>query len=202
MKNLFYVMLFISTTAFIACNSDNTSHSNHNHTHDEHEHDMSNEQIPVLKAEIETDSLFQVHADAITHFYTHIQTALADDNAADASARAEQLLSHMQEYNSEHFGDKEQEVYSQYKRSIEELSRAIETTEDIEKQREAFEDLSNVMYEFVKEVGTAAPLYKSYCPMAFDGKGAMWLSETEDIANPYYGSSMYRCGSVQEVLKR
>ncbi len=200
MKNLFYVMLFVSTIALMACNGENASKDNH--AHNEHEHNMSNEEIPVLKAEIETDSLFQIHADAITHFYTHIQTALADDNAVDASTRAEQLVSHMQEYSEIQFGDKEQEVYNQYKGNIEELSRAIETTEDIEKQRQAFEDLSNVMYEFVKAVGTAEPLYKSYCPMAFDGKGAMWLSETEDIANPYYGSSMYRCGSVQEVLKR
>ncbi|MEZ5016033.1 MAG: DUF3347 domain-containing protein [Flavipsychrobacter sp.] len=202
MKNLFYVMLFISATVLIACNGDNTSRKGHNNANDEHEHNMSNEEIPVLKAEIETDSLFQVHTDAITHFYTHMQTALAGDNPADASSRAKQLASHIEQYNRVQFSDKEQEVYSQYKARITELSKAIEITEDIEKQRESFEALSKVMYEFVKAVGTTEPLYKSYCPMAFDGKGAMWLSETEDIANPYYGSSMYRCGSVQEVLKR
>jgi hypothetical protein len=34
-----------------------------------------------------------------------------------------------------------------------------------------------------------------------DGKGANWLSETKEIANPYLGKSMPTCGSVKEELK-
>jgi Cu(I)/Ag(I) efflux system membrane fusion protein len=37
--------------------------------------------------------------------------------------------------------------------------------------------------------------------MAFDDKGAHWLQLGENIENPYFGSQMYRCGSVKKLLK-
>jgi len=33
-----------------------------------------------------------------------------------------------------------------------------------------------------------------------DDKGAMWLSETDEIKNPFYGSKMLKCGKVQEKI--
>jgi Cu(I)/Ag(I) efflux system membrane fusion protein len=37
--------------------------------------------------------------------------------------------------------------------------------------------------------------------MAFDNKGAYWLSETEEIRNPYFGDVMLGCGETKEILK-
>jgi len=37
--------------------------------------------------------------------------------------------------------------------------------------------------------------------MAKDNQGAMWLSETEGIKNPYFGAEMLTCGSIEEVIK-
>jgi Cu(I)/Ag(I) efflux system membrane fusion protein len=34
--------------------------------------------------------------------------------------------------------------------------------------------------------------------MAFDDTGAWWLSEEEEILNPYFGDEMLHCGMVQE----
>jgi len=34
--------------------------------------------------------------------------------------------------------------------------------------------------------------------MAGDGKGAIWISETKEIKNPYYGKKMLSCGSMKE----
>lgn len=42
-------------------------------------------------------------------------------------------------------------------------------------------------------------VYKDFCPMAFDNKGAFWLSETEEILNPYFGEAMLSCGEVKET---
>jgi len=38
------------------------------------------------------------------------------------------------------------------------------------------------------------------CPMADDDRGADWLQTGEDVRNPYFGESMYRCGDVVETL--
>jgi hypothetical protein len=37
--------------------------------------------------------------------------------------------------------------------------------------------------------------------MAFDNKGADWLSDVSEVVNPYFGESMPGCGEVKEILE-
>ncbi len=79
---------------------------------------------------------------------------------------------------------------------------AIVSSSKIEDQRNAFSDLSDELYIAVKIFGLMEKtIYYQFCPMAKDGKGAYWLSEINDIQNPYYGVSMIACGETREVLK-
>jgi len=41
-----------------------------------------------------------------------------------------------------------------------------------------------------------SPVYRVHCPMAFDDKGADWLSPANQVLNPYFGKKMLRCGEV------
>ena len=72
---------------------------------------------------------------------------------------------------------------------------------NIKHQREHFDMLSNDIYQLVKTFGGGQKLYYDHCPMYNDGKGANWISETKDIANPYLGKAMPTCGTVKEELK-
>lgn len=76
---------------------------------------------------------------------------------------------------------------------------AISKTTDIEQQRKQFEGISTAMITVVK-ASKASKAYVQYCPMAFDGKGASWLSSKREVRNPYYGSKMLTCGSVKEEI--
>jgi hypothetical protein len=49
------------------------------------------------------------------------------------------------------------------------------------------------------KLGTGV-IYKQFCPMAFDNKGAYWLSSNEEIMNPYFGDKMLHCGKVEETV--
>lgn len=68
----------------------------------------------------------------------------------------------------------------------------------LDQQRKAFSTLSAEMTRLVKAgkllQGT---LYLEYCPMA----DAFWLSNDKEIANPYFGDKMLRCGSVKETIQ-
>lgn len=79
-----------------------------------------------------------------------------------------------------------------------ELLKVAETMSksgDIEKQRAAFEKVSVIMWDIVKQSGTLSQdVYYQYCPM----KKAYWLSNEAAIKNPYYGSKMLTCGSVKD----
>ena len=43
-------------------------------------------------------------------------------------------------------------------------------------------------------------LYLQHCSMALNN-GAEWLSVSDNIANPYFGSSMVTCGEILERVK-
>jgi Cu(I)/Ag(I) efflux system membrane fusion protein len=36
--------------------------------------------------------------------------------------------------------------------------------------------------------------------MAFKDKGGFWLSNSEEVLNPYFGSKMLHCGEIQEKI--
>ncbi|OEK05708.1 DUF3347 domain-containing protein [Roseivirga misakiensis] len=78
----------------------------------------------------------------------------------------------------------------------------IAATTNVDKQRLAFEKLSEEMYTIVKSDGATTLLYKQYCPMAFNNKGAFWLATEKEINNPYFGNLMLHCGSVQETISQ
>lgn len=80
--------------------------------------------------------------------------------------------------------------------------KEIENSADIEVQRKAFSTLSDNLYNSIKAFGLGGmEAFYEFCPMAFNSKGAYWLSDSEEIRNPYFGEKMLTCGSVEEKLK-
>ncbi len=74
--------------------------------------------------------------------------------------------------------------------------------ETCEKQRLPFSKVSDMMFTLLKNAGVKnAVIYQEHCPMAFDGKGANWLSDDADIKNPYFGKKMLECGEVTDSIK-
>jgi hypothetical protein len=74
--------------------------------------------------------------------------------------------------------------------------------ETCERQRLAFGTLSGAVYGMLKNVDIKnAGIYHEYCPMAFNEKGAYWLSDESEIKNPYFGKKMLECGEVTDSLK-
>ena len=94
---------------------------------------------------------------------------------------------------------------AQHKEYMEIVENAKEQAEHIVKspidhQREHFEVLSNDVNDLITLLGTDKTLYQTFCPMYNNKKGAIWLSETDEIKNPFYGSKMLTCGKVQKQI--
>jgi membrane fusion protein, copper/silver efflux system len=63
--------------------------------------------------------------------------------------------------------------------------------------------LSDNMIEAVEYFGLQIErVYKMHCPMAFDDKGADWLSDRDEILNPYFGDMMLRCGEIKKTYRK
>jgi Cu(I)/Ag(I) efflux system membrane fusion protein len=73
---------------------------------------------------------------------------------------------------------------------------------DLGASRNAFPVLSDDMAAAVEAFGANEKLYKQYCPMANNSQGAIWLSSSQEIRNPYYGDAMLECGEVQVAIQK
>jgi Cu(I)/Ag(I) efflux system membrane fusion protein len=69
----------------------------------------------------------------------------------------------------------------------------------LEEIRAALPKISAAVEQYLRTFGhnRETPLYRLFCPMAFNNKGAFWLSPGPEILNPYFGTSMLRCGEVK-----
>lgn len=93
---------------------------------------------------------------------------------------------------------KSESTFARQNELLKAADKVVKATDQLEKQRAAFNDLSVVMWQIVKSSDKPdRAVYYQYCPM----KKAYWLSFDKGIKNPYYGASMINCGKVVEVKK-
>lgn len=134
--------------------------------------------------------------------YLQLKNALASDNGKDAATAGKGIVDAMSKVDKTAFTADQKKTYDDIADDAKEMAEHIGKSADkIAHQREHFDMLSTDMYDLVKTFGAGQPLYKDFCPMYNDKKGAIWLSETKDIKNPYLGSKMATCGEVKEELK-
>ncbi len=80
--------------------------------------------------------------------------------------------------------------------------KQMKSSKDLETKRTHFMDLSKEIIEMAQVLGPFdSNLYIQYCPMANNNLGASWLSDQDDIRNPYFGDMMLNCGEVTLVIK-
>lgn len=174
----------LSLAAFVFLVSCGSSESE-SHGHDHHQHESHAEQQgqPATAAAIQDDNL-----NAVYPHYLQLSNALVTENVNEAKTAA----------NAIEAGAKAAPNGNNLAR----LAASITTSSDIEVQRTAFAELSNEIIALVKNAGMQqGELYVTHCPMAFDDKGASWLSNSKTVKNPYFGDKMLSCGTVEETLQ-
>jgi len=96
---------------------------------------------------------------------------------------------------------KAHEKWMQIKDELQKTAQQLLLADQIESAREVFEPLSNAVIAAARSFGSSRQqLFVYHCPMAFDFKGANWLQNQGGTANPYFGSTMFSCGSQTEDL--
>ncbi|MBS1927089.1 MAG: DUF3347 domain-containing protein [Chitinophagaceae bacterium] len=116
--------------------------------------------------------------------YVAIKNALVKSDQDLATAAIKTFYS---EVKKEGEFDKKKELLA----ATEKLNNA----KGLEKQREAFMNVSTTLWSIVKSGDKVnQPVFYQYCPM----KKAYWLSTEKEIRNPYYGDAMLTCGKVVE----
>ena len=88
------------------------------------------------------------------------------------------------------------------KSALQNAVAAFQKQQKLKPMRKEFEPISDSIIRLVRAHGLdhLGNLYVIHCPMAFRNKGADWLSHDPKVRNPYFGDSMYDCGSVTDAL--
>ena len=162
-------------------------HANHNQSGMAQKNITETQNVPQLKAVFDN--------------YFSVKDALVKTDAGISSAKAAELVKAIKAVEMTKLSTEEHTVWMKVMKDLTANAEKIATSKDVAKQRETFVLLSKNMYELTKASKQEAPVYYLHCPMYNNGKGANWLSKEEVVKNPYYGSKMLTCGSVQETIK-
>lgn len=138
--------------------------------------------------------------DTMGNVYEHyfaIQTSLAGDSMEGVSVKAKAMAEVLKEASGEFMKSSGHDHGAKMSTQIRELADAamsLAGENDISSARETFGVLSEKMVEYQRHSDNAQSM-KAYivkCDMA----KKVWLQESKEIRNPYYGSSMLRCGRI------
>lgn len=134
-----------------------------------------------VKAEFNNNEIASVYQN-----YIHIKKALVQTDAAMAQERAGEMAADLEGKDMDE--------------NLTTAVRNIAATNNVNEQREAFSELTAAMEGELEGALASGEIYKQYCPMAFEGKGDYWFSNTQEIRNPYYGDKMLKCGRVEATI--
>ncbi len=210
MKQLLYIIVFTVTIAFGACNNSSSKNEHEGHDPNNMKADTTQHISATDDKDIKAVAVVFSNVDAkaaaslkeIVDHYLHIKNALANDNAGEAASGAKAMENSIGKLDKSLLTAEQKTAYDTNGEELKEHAAHIAKNGDnIKHQRSHFIGLSEVVYELVKNFGAGRPLYHDHCPMARDNQGAMWLSEVKEIKNPYFGSAMFKCGRVEEVIQ-
>lgn len=123
--------------------------------------------------------------------YISVKSALASDDFKKTSIAAGEFLKTTSLLNAKSLDAKKLNA-------LKLDAKIISSAKNIDAQRKPFYRLSEVMIAVATENKISEKtIFVQYCPMA---EGS-WLSNEKQIINPYYGSSMLKCGSVKSEIK-
>ncbi len=140
----------------------------------------------------------------LSNYYT-LKDAFVESDVDKVNAAAQDLIGAGDNLKTDEIqGDSTgmiRETAHQFVSVIRESSASVAAAQDIEAKRRDFETITDALWSLTRTVQySGEKVYYQYCPMAFNDKGAYWLSNSAEIRNPYFGDKMLKCGEVADSL--
>ncbi|WP_299397561.1 DUF3347 domain-containing protein [uncultured Gelidibacter sp.] len=159
--------------------------------------ESTTENTVASQESVATSDKQDAKAEVILKDYFNLKDALVGDDGEKAKEFGATLTNSLKAFEVSNYSADEQ---TELKEIIEDATEHAEhiAESDIKHQREHFKTLSKDITDMVAITGTKMTLYEQFCPM-YD-RGSAWLSTKEEIRNPYHGSAMLKCGSVQRTI--
>lgn len=153
----------------------------------------------------ENSTVFNQSFNELLASYYALKDAFVASDAAKADAAAAGLVKASGALKTDEIkGDSTgmiKETALQFTQNISATATALAAEKEIEGKRKQFETITDALWSLTRTVQyDGQKVYYQYCPMAFDNKGAYWLSNNRQIRNPYFGDKMLKCGEIADSL--
>jgi len=192
----------IAAIAFTACNSSNNKSEENKSSGTDTAQAKPQTDNTTATAPLVADTKATVSVKEIVNTYLQLKNAFTKDNTNDAATAGSSLETAFKTFDKTALTAEQKKTFEDIADDAREHAEHIgKNGGNIAHQREHFEMLSKDMYDLIKAFGGGQVLYKDFCPMYNEGKGAYWISEIKEIKNPYLGSKMPTCGTVKEEMK-
>ena len=147
-----------------------------------------------------TPDEFQAQLSSLSDKYLLLKDAFVATNSETAKQAGEAFLQELKNINMTLIKGEAHQYWMKQLAALQGHGKKITSLEDVEEQRQQFEFLSDAMINSITAFGTEKELFVQFCPMAFDNKGADWISDIAEVQNPYFGDKMMKCGLVTDTL--
>ncbi len=195
MKKIFQkiLLILILSSAVISCNQKKQSASKEPET--EETEKIIVEKIKPLENATEA---FKQNMTEIFKGYLTIKDDLVNSNLDETKASSSKLQKELSSFNQPNVAMETNDAFISASLGINLTLTALIESKDIEEQRDIFQILTVQVEDMIKKFGiNEGTVYNQYCPMAFNNTGANWLSDVDEIKNPYFGDVMLECGEVK-----
>lgn len=201
---LITLTLFTATAVFLFnCGSkkEEANHDEHAQAADDHA-SGSTAPTEATPPQFTVDAAFQNQLAGVFTAYVSLKNAFVASDAEKVKTEAATTLQALAKADMKLLTGPAHNDWMNYLGNLENSLKHIQSSDDIEVQRESFSTLSDNLYKSAKAYGLGGvTAYYDYCPMAFNNQGAYWLSSEDKIQNPYFGDKMLTCGEVKDMVK-
>lgn len=166
------------------------------------------EKEPEIESRAVAGAAYHAHVRPIIAAHLELTQALAADEEDKSHAALAALRKAAMHITGETPGPHGLEEDDE-KRFVELVGQIVEAAPDdpkidIEDLRLRLVDINAAVERLLRTFGHegAGTIYRVYCPMAMDNKGAYWLQAEPAIRNAYFGAKMLRCGEVRGVIEQ
>lgn len=163
--------------------------------------DVRHRGILILDNVYETTPVIRHQMTRALRQYEKLTESLFAGEPEGANDAAKSMIAAIRTVPTDNLRDEGHSSWHQHVQLYERVLKEFQHESALSAKRSYFAHLSEIVYCTVKSFGLGAKLSNVYfCPMALEGKGAFWLSESDQVHNPYFGSAMADCGELRESL--
>lgn len=148
---------------------------------------------------------FRESLDSLMSAYFSLKDALVQSDTMSANNAAIRLARASDSLQTDQIaGDSTgviRETAKNFAGTIQGSAHALSLEKDLEAKRLEFEMISDALWSLARTVKyEGQKVYYQFCPMAFNNRGAYWVSQNPQIQNPYFGDKMLTCGSNRDSI--